>query len=361
MTAVHLLPNNSTPLEQQVSLTLDRIPVLGGPIGLIHAVKYRRPFPPGFAMWTMVELGLGNISPYFETPEQAIDAGVPWQRVRGTPLALALALGWIDYDDIALEDQNARRRMWHRYQIAMGEVPAVERPRLHDAEYLAGLSDPARAIFFRGWHGYDVRSLEWSERRWSEALWGDDSGVRLDDGQVKWSHGEDDAGALTASPEFRAATGLDQLDGDPEWGEMPWDAPGLTWETITDPPAYKAFLLFGMPVYVGFYGADDDVIGYRRPVSVRDVTPDHDLDAGEIAVEIDCRTGFGDGAGAPCAACGLVFNARPADETRPGRLWLDAGEIAVTGDEADMTIGFAPLDFTFRATVRQHVTLTLVV
>lgn len=357
----HLLPSNATPLERAVSETLDRDPVLGPGIDAASSIRFQRPLIPSYAAWILAQYGLGGVSQFFDTIEEAIDAGVPWQRVRGTVAALELALDWIGYDEIAVEHLGRRRRRkWNRYQIGMGSIPEMERPILLDAEYLADASDPARGVFFRGWHGYDARALEWSRGRWGSFIWNDDSGARLDGGKTKWSHGESHSGAIVAGETERQALGIDVAEGqEVGWGDFPWEAPGVSWEGITDVAAFKSFLLRRLPILVGFYREDGSAIGYRRPFVVRDVTAEHEPGEDAIVVEIECRTGFGDGEGEDCDHCALVFRGR--NSQKPGRLWNVPGELSFEDgvDPTDVTIGAVPLGFTFRRTVRQHVTLTL--
>ncbi|ESW92921.1 phage tail protein [Mesorhizobium sp. C280B] len=359
--ADHLLPGNATALERSVSESLDRLSYFGPTIDAGRGLKYQPVLPASFAPWIVAEYGLGPISSYFNDANMLIAAGIPWQRIRGTPLAVATALAWLQYIDLDIDDQKAARRNWNRYQIGMGRVPDIELPVLLDAEYLAGLSDPARSFFFRGWHGYDFRTLEWAQGRWGDAIWGDDSGARVDGGSVKWSHGEDDAGSIVAGQPQRITLGVDVHEGDElEWGDFPWDAPGISWDGVEDVAAFKAFLMLRLPVYVGFYNSGGEAIGYRRPLSFQDVTS---IDAvGEtITLQVECRTGFGDGEGQTAATCALVFRAGNADAAKPGKLWLAPDEIVFDDGfyAADMKIGSVPLDFTFRRTVRQHVTLTL--
>ncbi|RWC91851.1 MAG: hypothetical protein EOS72_03045 [Mesorhizobium sp.] len=359
---IHLLPANSTRLERAISESLGYLEQLGAAADSVRGFKFRRPLNPSIAPWLVAEYGLGPISAYFNGVEALISAGIPWQRIRGTPLAIVQALGWIGYDTTTLEDHNSRRLKWNRYQVGMGKVPAVELPVLRDAEYLAGLSDPARSVFSRGWHGYDFRTLEWSQGKWGNAIWGDDSGVRVDGGTVKWSHGEELSGTITAGPSERVALGVDVHQGDPvSWGDFPWTTPGLTWNGVADVVALKTFLMLRLPVYVGFYDEAGMSIGYRRPIAVSDVTTDHPGSGESIFVEVECRTGFGDGEGRAAASCALVFRAHPADLTKPGKLWLEPDEIEFEDgfDPTDMKVGSVPADFLFRRTVRHHATLTL--
>ena len=361
----HLLPSNATPFEKALSESLDRDSVLGPKIDDITGPKFERPFPDGFAPWVIAEYGLGGIERFFDTQEDAVDEGMPWQRKRGTPGAIKAALDWIGYTSITLEDSNVGRRKWNRYQINMGKLPAdPEVPSLEDAEYLAMLSDGGRDYFFRGFHGYDVRALTYSGSRWSGSILGDDSGVFIG-GQAKWSHGQAHTASLTGDGSDRTALGVGFSDGDPiSWGNFPWTTPGLTWNGISDVPAAKAFLILRQPVWIGFYKANGDVIGYRRVGEDRkDVTADNTPVGDEVFLEYGVRTGFGDGAGETCAIVKLVFNGRPAAGLKPGLQWLEAGQIAFDDgvDEADMTVGSAALSITLGRTIRERVVVTLTI
>lgn len=361
MSALHLLPHNATPFERALSEVLDRTPEFGPYIDSIAGLKYGV-IPATFSPWVVAEYGLGPISEFFDDDAAIIEAGIPWQRVRGTPMAITTALAWLGYMAPAIEDQNDRRLKWNRYQIGMGLVPGAELPVLRDAEYLVGISDPARSAFIRGWHGYNVRALEWSEQTWGGSLWGDDSGIRLDGGTVKWSHGEDLAGAIVADDADRIALGVNvTLGGVVPWGTFPWNAPGISWNGVTDAGAFKSFQIARLTVYVGFYDAAGEAIGYRRPVAVRDTTANHDAAPGKVFFEVEARTDFGDGEGSQCASVALVFHAHNGDPAKPGKLWLGPEEIEFEdGFEAgDVTLGPVAVDFAFRRTVRQHVTLTL--
>ncbi|MES0108399.1 phage tail protein [Mesorhizobium sp. M0013] len=361
MSALHLLPHNATPFERALSEVLDRTPEFGPYIDSIAGLKYGE-IPATFSPWVVEEYGLGPISEFFEDDAAIIEAGIPWQRVRGTPLAITKALAWLGYMAPAIEDQNDRRRKWNRYQIAMGLVPEAELPVLRDAEYIVGISDPARSAFIRGWYGYNVRALEWSEQTWGGSIWGDDSGIRLDGGTVKWSHGEDLTQPIAADTADRIALGVNvTAGGSLPWGDFPWNAPGVSWNGITDVGAFKGFLMARLPAYIGFYDPNGEPIGYRRPVAIRNVTAGHAPVPDHVFFEYEARTDFGDGEGAQCASVALVFRARNADAAKPGKLWLEPEEIEFEdGFEADdMTLGPVAVDFAFRRTVRQHVTLTL--
>lgn len=363
MAAIHLLPTNATPLEIAFSETgdvYDRIDAAG--MAGMRSFKYSNT-PAAFYPFLVYEYGLGPISRFFDTYADLIAAGIDWQRLRGTPDATAAALAWIGYDAIALEDSYAARRFWTRYQIGMGELPpdGEEDPYLYDAEYLAGLSDPSRSVFFRGWHGYDVRSLEWGDLAWGDSIWGDDSGVRMPNGQTKWSHGRTYDVSVALTVDQKAALSLNYTNGDPvTWDALPWEAPGRTWDQITDAAALHAWLIGRMGAYVGFYDDAYQPIGYRRAIHAKDVTADHAPTSSSF-VEVLCRTDFGEGFGSTAAYCRVLFHARPTDLTKPGRLWLEPGEIEIDPDydPTDTQTDFIALPIVFGRTIREEVTITV--
>lgn len=353
MTRLHLLPHNASKLELATSETLDFLPALGPIADEVAGFRFERPLNTTFAPWLIAEYGLGDIQRFFETIEDAIDAGLPWQRILGTPAALSASFDWIGYGDIQVVDQFVGRRKWNRYQIEMGLVPETELPLLLDAEFLADLSDPARSVFFRGFEGYDVRALQWSGKRWGNAIWGDASGVRIADGTVKWSHGLDHTGTIAIGKDVRDDLGISQAVGPAlKWGEFPWNAPGVSWEGIADVRQFLLFMLRKMPVYVAFLDGDD-IIGFRRPFAVRDIT-DHGDGGTVFSIEIECRTAFGDGAGRTATEVALAFDCQSTDPNKPGKQWLTEDD--ANYDLAKFVRGF-PIDTTMRQTVRHHVTV----
>lgn len=382
MSVQHLLPANATPIEMALSEALDRDGVLGPGIDAVAGWRFERPLPAGFGPWLVDGLALGPIRVFFETDEATVDAGWPWLERRGTVAAVETALGWIDYDSAEVEAPNPRRAMWHRYQIAMGELPLddegapAEDPRLDHAQLLASLSDPARALFWRGHHGYDVRALEWSRSRWSGTIWGSDSGVRLTGDGTRWSHGRAHGPFEgSATPTNQAALGIDTLAaGTIDWtSSLAWSQVGhLTWEPPTDAQvaALIANVVAGLSIYVGFFDEAGDLIGARRAIHARpaDTFGGQAVPADQTVLEITARTGFGDGAGKTAASVAVLFNVRSV--RGPGDLWVAPHDLLPPEGKslADVTVGgwafsdapdqgpTAP-DLQFTHTIREHLTL----
>ncbi len=356
-----LLPANATAYERAVEAGVQVPVVVEQAIASLPGFKLARPLNSSVAPWVIWELGLGGIERFFGTPEDAIDAGVPWSRIKGTPKALRDALHWIDYDAVTIEDDRRRRRCWGRGQIGMGELPLPdETSRLNNASYLADLSLPARSEAFRGFHGYDVRTAETGYKRIARSLVGDSSGVRIDANPVKWSHGRDHVLQATASSGERDVLGVNYQNGDVlNWGEFPWNAPGVTWAGLTDAVAFKAFMVTRLEAHIAFFDADDDAIGYRRVGQfVEDVTTTVNPGSGLAALRFDCRTGFGNGAGATVASAAITFGAQPVDSARPGMQWLTPEQVDLTNA---VTVGQTAIGFTFARTIREHITFTLTI
>lgn len=355
-----LLPGNRTVIEEALAVSTDPAPDLLVNIEVLRGFKYQRPLIPSVAPWLVQEYGLGPISQFFDTVEALMDQGRPWQRLRGTPAAIAIALGWIGYGAISLEDQLKRRRRWHLYQIGMGKLPgAAEVTTLNNAEYLAGLSDPARSEFFRGWYGYDVRGLSWGNGRFGRTLWGDSSGVRLPGGKVKWSHGRSHALAASGVVSDWTAFGLDPalVTGDATWSNsLSWSTPGLGWGGIADAKALKTWLLLQRTAHLGFFGASGEPIGYARviraPQDVSGASPD-------IKIAFEVQTRFGDGDGSTAASAAVFLDLPVTPGAKPFSAWLRPDQ--VPSDPLPASLGAAAWAHTFQKTVRERITLTLTI
>lgn len=357
-----LLPTNSKFFERAIAEAIEFPDDIGDAITDLHGVKYHRPLNVTVAPWLAFEYGLGPISAFFDSYEDLIDEGRIWQKLRGTPAALTTSLSWIDYSSITIEDQMRHRRRWHLYQIGMGEIPDAleEVTRLTNAEYLAGISDPARSEFFRGYFGYDVRGLEWSNKRWGRSLWGDSSGVRLPGGNTKWSHGRSHVLSSYAHITDWADLNIDFVNGEsfPWSSDITWNAPGVTWNEVADAGFLKAWSILRKRTYMAFMRANGSVIGYSLVVMApEDVTPGGVDYGDEFFIRYTVQTGFGDGAGEVAAFAAIAFNAQPATGVKPFKRWLAPGEIQFTG--AEVVVGQTAFAHSFMMTVRERIEFTL--
>lgn len=346
MTRQHLLPSNSTPFERAVSEAIDNLPVLGPGIDSLHTFKLRLPIPESVLPWLVIEYGLGPITPYLPDLATVIEYGVRWNRVKGTPQGIREALSWLGYTYDALYEAPTHRTRWHLFELELDRFWDRE-PDLDVIEAVARLSEPARSPFWRGWREYNVREIEWSKRRWSQAIWGDSSGVRLHDGGVKWSFGrthEPEGGSYDLTYSQLAALGvwsMPSVSGSVSWGAFPWTTPGLSWSSGGDQAWYTVLSAGLLPksCWVGLLRADGSVIGYRRARAWHSVASEfggiyevggsrYNLAGGNTPrLYVEALTGFGEGFGDEATAWTVVLDGDLPADVKPGVMWLDGDSL----------------------------------
>lgn len=199
-----LLPPNATDLERDFSRSTSSLVRAGGPVPIIRTAK-RTNIPDDVVPWLIYEYGLGELLPYLDDQRLILSEGVLWQRIRGTPESVSIALGWIGLD-AWVEEPEAGTTRWSEYMIGMVE-PRESFQTIAAIVGISRISSPVRSRLQR------IYSIDWDFRRFvlddsllsSGALLSDHSGVRLG----------------TA-----AVTGL-IWDFNP-WREVPWGEPGDT-------------------------------------------------------------------------------------------------------------------------------------
>lgn len=184
MTASHLLPRNASLFEQEMSKATDSLARLGSPADGLRAFKTD---PDDFLLpWLLWEYGLSELLPYLPEPRQAIRDGLRWQRLRGTPAALATALSWVGAT--ATVEQEPPGIHFAEFQLNPGKVLDSDEAIAHLIA-LARLSAPARSRLSRITHGFDRRRFVLDESALGGALLSDHSGVFWRDGQTRLSFG----------------------------------------------------------------------------------------------------------------------------------------------------------------------------
>lgn len=174
MSRYDLLPPNATQLERDLSRASSFLERIGRPVPTIRTAK-RINIPDGVVPWLIYEYGLGELLPYLSDQRQAIAEGVLWQRVRGTPAALKIGLGWIGLI-ASLEESEAGTLRWAEYQLGLEVAPNG----LEQIERLVGIariSQPIRSRLFRVYGGYDERRFLLDYHLLGEGLLCDHSGV----------------------------------------------------------------------------------------------------------------------------------------------------------------------------------------
>lgn len=347
MTRPSLLPANATPIEDALSLATDMIPRVKDPIDAMRGIKYVNT-PPSLLPFLIYEYGLQELTPYVPNLYALIREGIAWQRVRGTPAALSRGLSWIDYE-AELEEAPIRRKRWHLFQLHLDRVRDNEEPDLERIEGIAALSACLRSVFYRGFHGYDVRAHELGYSRASHSIWSDDSGVRLRQDGAKWSFGRTYDLSYTLSQAELEALGIWIEPAEDEeqplgWGDITWAGSGSTWTAPAAQARRRSMCdaLEAKSAWLELIDSDDAIIGYRRARVSKGVIADfegpYSVDGIRLAPDalaevlyVEFLTGFGDGAGRTMERCRIVFDAAPVDPSKPGLPWALPVEIAGIG------------------------------
>ncbi len=353
-----LLPPNATDFERSVSLASDFGGRLNPPVTGMRGIKLIGT-PPSWLPFLVYEYDLGELSPYVPNLYELIAQGIGWQRVRGTPQAIALGLGWLGYGG-TIEEAPVRRRRWHLFQLALDRVRDAEVPDLERIEGITQLSVPLRSQFWRGFRTYDVRELEYGYRSWGNAMWSACSGPRLADGHAKWSFGrvyELDhtmtEAELTALGAWIAPVGSGFTR---TWSAEPW--PHAPWAGMSEQERRQRIIddLFAKTAWITYCDADGDVIGHRRarawarvrpaaagaPYRVGNSWREPTVGGDATALYAEAITDFGDGFGRIVAKWQVRLGAVLVDPSRPGLLWAEPGDLTggIVAVEKQDTIEF---------------------
>lgn len=357
-----LLPPASTKLERAYADAADIYAHTLDAISAMRGIKILNP-PPSFLPYLVYEYGLGELSPYVPNLYDLISDGIRWQRIRGTPAAVAKGLSWIGYT-AGIEEFPTRRRHWNWFMLALDRVRDAEEPDLFRIEGITELSTSIRSVFWRGFHGYDIRAVDWAHRKWSGSLWGTYSGVRIG-GQAKWSFGRtyDLVHDMTQTELEELDVWIEPTAEKLKWGPFKW--PSVPW---SDPEgvARSVVMLEGVPsgpAWVVFKDAGGNIIGYRRARARHRVAPStigryrvgndrfEPVTSGATRLYVEALTGFGDGYGATAASAGIILGAQPVEPHPVGALWLPPGGLDIDGP----IIAERPVSIEFGRTVRERV------
>ena len=153
--------------------------------------------------WLVWEYGLEAILPYSSDMRQMLTMGLNWQRIRGTPGALKMALLWLGIYSPEIENEPPGRH-FYEYQLDPGKVPGDG--DINRIINLARMSAPVRSRLSRIYHDHNVRKLSLSQADTSEFghLLSDHSGVPVDGGRsgedaTKLSFGRKHGSGVTAT------------------------------------------------------------------------------------------------------------------------------------------------------------------
>lgn len=149
-------------------------PALAVPV--IRTAK-RINIPDSVVPWLIWEYGLGEILPYLPDMRQALAQGIAWQRIRGTPQSLTIALSWIGITGLVEESEGGSYR-WAEYQLGLA-APTQGDAIIDQIVGVARISNPVRSRLQRIYAVYDLRRAVYDKCSWSDgSIYSDHSGVR---------------------------------------------------------------------------------------------------------------------------------------------------------------------------------------
>jgi hypothetical protein len=136
------------------------------------------------------EYGLGEILPYLgNNQRRAIADGVLWQRIRGTPEAVRIALTWINLTGVIEESEGGSAR-WAEYQLGLS-APTSGDQIIDDIVGVTRISSPVRSRLQRIYAGYDFRRFVLDDSKLSDGgILSDHSGVRPQPDWPQISYGQ---------------------------------------------------------------------------------------------------------------------------------------------------------------------------
>jgi P2-related tail formation protein len=146
--------------------------------------------PSSVVPWLIYEYGLGEILPYLgDNQRRALAEGVLWQRIRGTPAAVRIALGWIGIEGLIDESEGGSTR-WAEYQLGLAAATSGEQI-IDDIAAVTRISSPVRSRLQRIYAVYDFRRFVLDSSLLSGGdLLSDHSGVRPRPGWPQISYGQ---------------------------------------------------------------------------------------------------------------------------------------------------------------------------
>lgn len=176
-----LLPFNASKLEKslEVALTYNVDPAI------ISGYKYKIADPNNAIKVALAwEYSLSYVS--VDNWHERIQQGLTFNRYKGTPYSLKLALGWYGLTDITIEEEVYGEH-FAEFQIGFKEIPGDF--ETNTIINVANLAAPARSRLTRMYNPeYDVRRFVLDYSDWGDLL-SDHSGHYIYDGSPKLSFG----------------------------------------------------------------------------------------------------------------------------------------------------------------------------
>lgn len=202
-----LLPRNASQQELAIEQSLVHPAAVG--VGVENILSVKENPQDDALLWLVWEYGLENLLPFI-TPREAVENGVEWERIKGTPESVRLALSWLKYGAPAIEEEDSSSVHWSEFMVDPGGVPS--RDKLSAVKRLSELSAPVGTSLSRIYHGYDLRRFVLDGSRFGDLL-SDYSGVYDDEIGVVLSFQRDTDSAIDNESDAAATTNVRRMHG----------------------------------------------------------------------------------------------------------------------------------------------------
>ncbi len=193
-----LLPPNRSKLEQAL---VDAVDYKVDP-NCVRGLKFslqEKTLP-----WLIEEYGLGEVLSWVKDKKKAVSEGVKFQRLRGTPASLKIALKWANIEDISIIEEPPGK---HFFELQVGIKDVPNDFFVDTVVELAKLSLPARSRLMRIFNNhYNIQRFILDESPFGSIL-SDYSGIQVEKDGPVLSFGRKNSFELKVSnPTFKFST-----------------------------------------------------------------------------------------------------------------------------------------------------------
>lgn len=224
-----LLPPNATQLERDFSRAVSSLERTEQPVPTIRTAK-RTNIPDSVIPWLIYEYGLGEILPFITDQRQAVADGVLWQRIRGTPESVRVALQWIGIEGLIEEPEGGTDR-WAEYMLGLSAATTGDEI-IDRIVAVSTISSPVRSRLQRIYAVYDFRRFVLDDSLlsdggmlsdhsgvrprpdWPQISYGQQTGIRVTAGSTVASTHTDVMGILATMSDRFILSGASKIDED---------------------------------------------------------------------------------------------------------------------------------------------------
>lgn len=172
-----LLPSNATPLEKGLEASFQSVL----DVSQLRGFKTKPDAMDLIFEDLIQEYGLEEVRLWIQDSSKVLEEGILFQRLRGTPAAIKMALKWTGLENVVIEEAGPGEH-FAEFQLGLEGLPS--NLSVEALVALADMAKPARSRFSRLYNSlYDKRRLVLDKNDYGDFLSGD-SGVTMDGLQI---------------------------------------------------------------------------------------------------------------------------------------------------------------------------------